>query len=144
MRKNILFLFLMTLCFFSCQQQNQTPPSTAKNEYNIIPIPPTMTPLEGQFVLDENTVLVNEGDEKTQAVAQYLLQKIEQSTGYKLKLKNEAVKKNSILFQLDEQVSNENAYMLSVSNEGIVITAKTAKALFYGVQTLRQLIASQF
>lgn len=144
MRKNILFLFLMTLCFFRCQQQSQPPPSTAKNEYNIIPIPPTMTPLKGQFVLDENTVLVNEGGEKIQPVAQYLLQKIEQSTGYKLKLKNEAVKKNCIIFQLDEQTSNDEAYMLSVSSARILIKAQTSKALFYGVQTLRQLLPPNF
>ncbi len=143
MRKNVLFLFLMALCFSSCQEASQAP-LIGKNEYNIIPFPSSLTPKEGAFQLNENTIIVNKAVREGQTAAEDLQQRIATSTGYKLALKTEGNKENVIVFELDESIFNPEAYQLSVTPKQIIIRGKTSNGLFYGVQTLRQLLPDAF
>ena len=56
------------------------------------------------------------------------------SGGYKIVLK---------LDEVDAPYQKEEAYKLSVQKNGMTLTANTEKGLFYGVQTIRQLIVRQ-
>ena len=49
-------------------------------------------------------------------------------------------KNGNIILKLDPAIENEEGYELSVKYDEIVITGKTSKGIFYGIQTLRQLM----
>ena len=83
------------------------------------------------------------------AVGAYLQQELGRSTGFSLKL--EQVKpgmslQKAILLAITSGANdnpNAESYELSVSADGVKITARKPMGLFYGVQTLRQLLPPQ-
>lgn len=48
--------------------------------------------------------------------------------------------KGSIVLVIDATISNEEGYVLDVKYDNIRITGKNGKGIFYGIQTLRQLL----
>ena len=46
----------------------------------------------------------------------------------------------SIILKIDETIENEEGYTLKCENRRVYINAKTESGLFYGLQTLKQLL----
>ncbi len=108
----------------------------AQPEIAIIPEPKTIENQEGSFTLSNATRLrVNDAAlETTASLLNDLL-----VADYGVTLRKGASNKNGLRLLLDPKVSGE-AYTLTVDPSGITITG-SAPGVFYGVQTLRQLIA---
>ncbi|NOX85691.1 MAG: family 20 glycosylhydrolase [Chlorobi bacterium] len=108
---------------------------------DVIPIPVEMKIKQGEFILNEKTKLVCPDKEEARQVAEYLKTWIEKPTGFKLQNGTDKDKANTIVFQLVENdtLGNEG-YLLDVSPEKVVISANGAPGLFYGVQTVFQLL----
>lgn len=120
--------------FFSLSCLAQTPP------LNIIPKPASLVQKEGLFVIDENTsIQVLAGNKELQALAQYFSGHISRISSYKLPLNQK--RKKAIRFLLAKGVKgNAEGYELNVSPEAITISAFGREGVFYGLQSLLQML----
>ncbi len=109
----------------------------------LIPLPVSVTAIEGCFTLGPETViLVAESQVDT---AKTLAAAIERSTGIKADVRPESKpsrEKNPIVLHLDGSDANlgDEGYKLEVTTNFISITAAKSAGLFYGMQTLRQML----
>lgn len=111
---------------------------------NVIPVPKQLTVVsDGRFTIDARTVIVVNSPEFASSVV-YLASKIKNSTGYDLSVSDITPKSNYIFLQLNTRVAaGMEGYTLKSSTSGVTIDARTPSGLFYGVQTLLQLLPAQ-
>jgi len=111
---------------------------------SIIPEPVSMKVNGGSFVINEKTVIC--GVDDTEKLARKLRNYLSPATGYDFEM-IEAKKQpdNSIVLKLDKSLSRlgEEGYRLKVTKSGVVIEAPQKAGIFYGVQSLRQLLPVQ-
>ena len=108
---------------------------------NIIPQPSEVKTLPGAFSLSGATVII---PGKSAGEAGLLQQALQQTYGLALALKP-AAKNNFIRLSLNGKLKaalGEEGYQLEVKPGIINITAATNTGIFYGIQSLRQLIAA--
>ncbi len=139
-----LSIIFFSLLLFNCNLENKNE-LNKENQYNVIPIPTSLVPKEGRFIIDKNTAIIVDGNnEHVQNIATDFLQKIKIATGFSLSIKKIKSDKNTIVFQLDKNMADEGKYSLSVTPDQITIKAGQPIGLFYAVQTLRQLLPNEF
>lgn len=113
----------------------------------LIPEPVSATTGDGNFTLnDQTSVHVGPGDASTRWVAQFLSKKIAGATGFRAPVVNgiSKVASNSINFSLIKDASiGDEGYKLNVTTKGISISANKPAGLFYGVQSLFQLMPKE-
>lgn len=106
--------------------------------FAIVPMPTSLTPGEGVFHLDDKTVFSAKGE--AAPVARQIAATLRVSTGLPLKV-TATRPSRSVVFKLaDEEDLGQEGYRLKVTKDGVVVTAKTRAGLFYGGQTLKQLL----
>ncbi len=117
------------------------------NELALIPLPQKVQQLDGVFTLTPQTrIYANGASRKT---AEFLAERLRQSTGYPLKVHRKTffsgVPENSIFFTTKNASTNlgDEGYELNVATNGIVIRAPEQAGLFYGGQTLLQLLPTE-
>ena len=139
MIKKIIIVLLGVMLSYSCSVKNQDDSKKETAAYPVIPKPEKLKALEGKFVLNSATKIV--GDTALEQEGNYLAQILNTPTGYELKYTpGEKNEKNSISLIIDEKIDNDEGYTLSVNPEKVIITGKTAAGVFYGIQSLRQLL----
>ena len=120
---------------FSAQAQEAAP---------LIPRPQLVSSMKGSFTIDASTRITHSpGQEAARATAEYLAGLLRPSTGYPLPIGTSApTTGNQIRLELVAKDSSLGAegYHLSVTSRGIILKASKPAGLFYGVQTLRQLL----
>ena len=145
--KRLLLLTSIAVMLASCTDKNN---EAAKANLDIIPVPQTMivNSIENGFILNNKTIIVSENPEN-QFNAEFLQSYLENI--FKKEIHVDAhgrVSKNSInLNIIDEKqceelglVNDKEAYLLSVSLDNINIYALDAAGIFYGIQTLIQMM----
>jgi hexosaminidase len=119
-------------------------PELPHSKYAIVPRPSKVTDGEGTFTLGPKThISFDARSEKTVApVAKYLAALVGPSLGATLTAERAPAggAKEGIHLALDPAMKEDEGYKLSVKSDKIEISAKQPKGLFYGVQTLRQLL----
>lgn len=145
MLKKLISVYIMTLAFVmsSCGGP-EAPVQKVYNEgINVTPIPLELKQNEGSFELTKSVVFaVN--DPSLDKVASYFAAKIKNSTGYDLDIKTVAPGSNFINLAIDKDVTvNNEGYLLEVTSKGIDIKAKTPQGVFYGMQTVMQLLPAE-
>jgi hexosaminidase len=127
---------------------DDVPPQLAR--YELIPWPRKITPLEGGFTPGAGTRITMAGgtDGSIRPVARALAGYVEAAYGVQPVLvpadaSASASTAGDIGLVLDPSAATEGdeGYMLRVHSGGVEIRARAAPGLFYGVQTLRQLMA---
>jgi hexosaminidase len=111
---------------------------------SIIPQPAVMREGTGTFTIDANTaIVVGSNDPEVMKVAAMLNVELKKAAGFSLNIEN-APRKKSIQFLLspEEPLGNEG-YRLAVTTEDISIFAPKPAGLFYGLQTLLQLMPKE-
>lgn len=128
--KFILSIAFAAICFVSLAQPS------------IIPLPKTMETRQGQFVWDEGAKIYYNNSSLKQ-LAGFAQSMLSEASGYTLSATASATKSNvkSVQLLLDASVkTNAEGYVLEVSPNSISIKANAENGLFYGLQTLAQLI----
>ena len=112
----------------------------AQNNLNIIPMPAEVKMGKGIFNINKNTSIVLEGS-GLEKIADYFNDYLFTIYGFKLKFNSKNTNPNSIVLnyeRLDAVVAG--AYNLTVTNKGVNIAGDNDNGVFYGIQTLIQLL----
>jgi len=115
---------------------------SAQAEINIIPRPVSVVPGNGSFTLTEKTAIVS--GEGTRPEANYLADILANAFGEKpdIKTKGEGIELKLNVAMKDSL--DAEGYLLTVESKRIVIEAATRAGIFYGIQSLRQLLPPAF
>lgn len=129
---------LLSLCIGSVSAADRVP----ENGFGIVPMPYEVKAMEGEpFVITKETVIIGRAAETTNCAA-YLQQRLRRSCGLTLR-RREAANGTAIVLKVSDDAvafSENDAYRLESSTDTITISAKTERGLFYGVQSLLQLL----
>lgn len=115
-------------------------------QFNIVPRPVSIEQINGSFTIADD-ITISYSDEELKPIAEYLndLLFVSNWKGYELSVIKGSEQGKAIILQIDKGGSYENdeAYTLSVNETRVIIKAPGASGVFYGVQTLRQLLPVQ-
>ncbi|WP_456443392.1 beta-N-acetylhexosaminidase [Caldithrix abyssi] len=137
--KHLLLMFAFIFLIINCGGPSQLKIEAAR--YSIIPRPQKLTEKNGNFNLNSDTKLAIVGqDDKLAGLADYVRQQFGVPTGFAFEEAPDA-QSNVLILKIDEQVEGKDgSYRLRVDHDKIEITAPNARGLFYGLQTVRQLL----
>ncbi|MGH1435154.1 MAG: glycoside hydrolase family 20 protein [Lewinella sp.] len=137
MFRYIFLSFCMAVFVQSC-----SPVATdLENSYAVIPLPQSVVPQQGQFIINEATTVFVEGqNEGVDAVVQQFVEQMNASNDLTL-TQGESEGDNQIVFQLATTIEAPEGYHLSITPQQVSVQAATAKGIFYAVQSLRQLLS---
>ncbi len=122
-----------------------TPAAEAAPVINVIPRPMIAQPGASDFVLDKNTWIVCcEENVSLKNEAEYLRDLIARATGWRLKITSNVMparpQKNVIILAATSHKKLQDRYGVRVSKGEIGIMGIGPVGVFYGIQTLRQLL----
>ncbi len=133
MKNFLILLFILSFSFAFGQVA----------DIHVIPQPVHVERLTGEYVLTKDA-LIGYNKPEAKHVADMLAAKLNTPTGFHLN--EEESKKGTIQLDLnkkeDTQIGDEG-YLLESSPQGVIITANKPAGLFYGMQTLLQLLPDQ-
>ncbi len=114
-------------------------------QISIIPVPVVLKPGIGQFHLTTETIISVPANQVEMArIADYLVAKLKPATGYAMPIAYQA--EGNIQLGIDPKynlaIGNEG-YTLNVTDKGVLILGNTPAGVFYGVQSLLQLLPAQ-
>lgn len=119
-------------------------PSRASGAINVIPLPVSVETRAGSFLITPTTSVVAPGAAAPEAAK--LIDALAPALGYRLKpAEDAAAGKGGIQLKIEPSLQarlGEEGYELEATAETVVIRAATPAGLFYGIQTLRQLLPS--
>lgn len=130
-------LIFLVCCLIACSS-NQV--KETETSLGLIPKPTKTIINNGEFTITKNTSVVAQGAAKVEAAK--FIAATENAMGFKLQLVESEVSKNAIVFELSDTLTsvNQEGYKLDVSANGITVKALKSAGLFYGTQTIRQLL----
>jgi hexosaminidase len=140
------YLLLILAIFFLAGCENKS--TEAIQDINIVPEPLEITINKGQFKINEQTkILVYSNNEKVKSVAQYFAQQFNTASGNSLKVivSQENNRSKNIIEFTDKNLNlslGDEGYTLQ-SNSDKIILRGSSNGLFYGVQTLFQLLPTE-
>lgn len=112
---------------------------------SVIPEPAQLQTAKGQFVINENThIWIDENNAELRDMGQQFAETLNKTTGYSISVneKSGSDESSGILISLDNSSNDlgEEGYMLDVNKNHIVIRADKPAGVFYGIQTVKQLL----
>lgn len=137
--KKLLFAAAMTAMLCACSEK-----VTRQANLEIVPKPNDVEIFQqgqhdfGNFVIDTKTVVVFQNVEN-QFNAEYLQSYLKNAVDGDFVIKNNA-KKNFISLEINDEITDNEAYTLTVDSKGITIRGGTTAGVFYGIQTLIQML----
>ena len=148
MKQNILYLYKMKLFFIlalafisclSCENKYQNVENKAE-DYVIIPKPVLLEAQKGRFLIDHKTKI--SGTESLSNEGDYLARLLSIAIDGTIEYISQETEGNIIL-EIDQSIESEEGYTLIVTYDKIVIKGKSGNGVFYGIQSLRQLISGE-
>ncbi len=117
----------------------------SKQPVSIIPEPVNMVQKTGSFVLPKIITIAASANADVKSTASYLQQKLAAATGFKITAVEKAA---APTIELSLNTTTDNAlgkegYKLSVTGKNISIKANQPAGIFYGIQTLLQLLPKE-
>ena len=136
MKKNKVYFLLFTLMIISCEKELLP---FSSQSINIIPKPVVIEKVRGEFIFTSETTFEFDIDSAELTNIAYLFnEKIKVPFGFEIK-KGESNNKISLI--IDETLTvNSEAYFINIEPNNITIKAPSAKGIFYGMQTIYQLL----
>lgn len=144
--KNLFFLFLF-LPFLACKTDydnpriNQLKDIKNKDEaYAVIPKPVSLQQYKGRFLVNDSTrIYAYDSLQNEAGILKKYLDDLPEIAS--IPEEPEALK-YGIILKINDSLPQEEGYTLSIQTHTIKIEGKSPAAVFYGIQTLRQLIPS--
>lgn len=139
MKMNLLAGLMMTISIGVNVQAKES------NALQIIPEPQKTVLSAGQFTLSGTTVVVCNPSDDSKSVGDNLVGIIQNSLGVECRISDKyAPHQSAIVLTINKNsAANPEAYQLKIEHSKILISASSAQGLFYGVQTLRQMLPVQ-
>ncbi|TKG91484.1 hypothetical protein EYV94_20875 [Puteibacter caeruleilacunae] len=136
-------IFILLSCFlFTAVSFAQSDVAT---ELGIVPRPKNISRLAGNdFKIDSQTSIYH--DKASSSVAEYLQSTLQTSTSFSISTKKSKASTSGkgIYLSIDPSLNlKAEGYKLKVTDNEISITGKSTSGVFYGVQTLLQLLPTQ-
>lgn len=144
----LLLFFVVVVSLSACDQSRPASPEAKQRFDQIIPKPVSATVNENAFfITDRTSIAVDSSSEELPALARYLADKLEPATGFRIPVSVgvEGTEKNTIILSVkgaDEQLGPEG-YELVVGDDRVTLTANAPAGVFWGIQTLRQLLPAE-
>lgn len=140
MKKILGILWLVGLAIGYCQAQSKN----GQNSFHVVPEPVSIQSKPGTFSLNKTTVVVAE-NKAAVAVAESASALLGKVTGYPMSVKtgSTGTADNQIIFKLNhspETLLGTEGYRLLADGNGVTISANKPAGLFYGMQTVLQLL----
>jgi hexosaminidase len=136
--KRAFSLVAMMLVLWACQ--NSREPAKNNEELAIIPQPVKVTLNSGYFTIKKNTVIYSKSKD-SEAVAKYLSDQLNAITGLSVHIKEGTGKGISLVIQeTEEKALGKEGYRLNITPLSIEIAANNSIGIFYGIQTLLQML----
>jgi len=133
--KRLLLPLLILAMLNSCK------PVSDKRDIAVIPKPVKLSVGVGEFVINRKTVIVFPQNDGVESVAGYFNKRYAATSGYRLKLSHKNSGENEIVFEISgNKEYGDEGYSLESDKNKILIKAYKPAGLFYGVQTLLQLL----
>lgn len=136
MLRYLPLILIGMLAFSSCSNKLATV-ENPQESYGIIPKPETLQAKKGLFQLNNSTKV--QAEKSLAKESSYLATILSNETGVSIS----TAEAGNIVLKVDENIKAEEGYKLIVQHEKIEIIGSTAKGVFYGIQTLRQLISQE-
>lgn len=134
--------------FQSCTEKPSA--TTYQGQISIIPEPAQMDQGTGQFIIDQDTrVLAEKSNEAVKAIAEMFAGKLSVASGYTIAVEEleeqGSQPANAIVFTTAGAMDTlkTEGYQLQVTTSGVVVKAPVANGVFYGMQTLCQLLPAE-
>lgn len=132
MNINKLTVLLLFLIAISCREVE--PVITG-----IIPQPSEINYQKGSFAIDGETVIIADSSEEGQRVADELRSFLQINFDLTPNISTEE-QNNAIHLKLTKEESKRGSYNLTISKTGILIDAGSYQGIFYGVESLKQML----
>ena len=137
MKMAVIISLIVCLMFSACKEKLSI---NYDDPVNIIPLPSQITLTGGLFELNDRTVI--QADKDLAKAAEQLRNYLSPATGFLLPSKYRLSGKNIIELKISEGSSElgDEGYKIKVTEKKIQIAAYDARGIFWGIQTLRQLL----
>jgi hexosaminidase len=134
-------LIVLLTGIFSCKNSQETTPISPEE---LIPKPVSVKTNDEEFqITDTSSIYVQGGSANALRVGQYLADKLKPATGYKLQVTETAAAPaagNIYLTMSADASLGDEGYVLDINKGMLKLSAHKPAGLFYGVQTIRQLL----
>jgi hexosaminidase len=130
MKTVLIFLLILFLAQEKCNSQISV----------LIPYPQYVKLLKGEFIFSPATLIV--APESLGNITGLFTESISDILGYKMKVTAVSNKRDIIVLRLDKNIENSEGYELNIDSSYIELKASASGGIFYGLQTLRQLMLS--
>ncbi len=137
MKKCILAIAL-AFALVSCAEKNPyAETQNVASDYKVVPLPMKMETQKGRFLLNDKTRIY--ADASLVKEAEFLKEYVQLQTGVAISVA-EGKASSGIVLAIDPNIAEEEGYKIDGNATMITITGKNPQGVFYGIQTLRQLI----
>ncbi|RED49561.1 beta-N-acetylhexosaminidase [Seonamhaeicola aphaedonensis] len=130
-----LILVLLFLFNLSCANEYKYTKNSTK-DYHIIPKPLSLQFMDGKFLVSSKTKIV--GDYQLKNEGMFLAEILNSLTNYSIDFNTQG--SGNIELRIDDSIENEEGYNLLVNYNKILVSGKSSKGIFYGIQSLFQLL----
>jgi hexosaminidase len=134
-----LAVLVSLLSLIACSAGRPVAPS-------IIPQPQHLSVEVGTFSIDASTsIRLSDKHPELESAAELFAEVIKLSSGIELSVEQSAPtnRVNTIFLVLEDQGLGDEGYQLTITKKGVHITAASSHGIFYGLQSLRQLLPPQ-
>jgi len=134
--------FLTTMIAFIILASGQKAAGQNSYQPDIVPLPSVVHVNKDHFNLDEKSkIIILTNDNEINAIAQYFINEVNILNNLKLALVvSSRPIKNSIVLRTGYPSDKKEAYSLIISKKEVIINGASPAGLFYGIQSLLQLI----
>ena len=117
------------------------------SRYNVIPVPNKLKPASGEFEISEKTeVILSADNQQMRDAVAPLTERLKTAANITVPVSvkvSAAAQNNAIVCKLNSKIANNEGYKLTVKKNSIFIEAKNPEGIFYGIQTIRQLMPAE-
>lgn len=139
-----IFFCFLAIAFVSCSSQKDRSVSDT-DSLGIIPAPSSISYTNKNFIVNHATEISAQSDSKELIeLTEYLSYEIQKAFNLHLKTRVHAPagQKNTLFFEIDDTIKNKEGYSIFADQSRVLLKGSSLQALFYGAQTILQLLYS--